>query len=359
LKKKWLFLIPLIIMLASLALTGCGTETPAPAAPAPAAPAPAAPAPAPATPAKVYTLDTLTMWHKGHSDILDMPALIDLIETRSNGEIDVNWLGGEEVVAHFEQAEATRSRVFDMNLYMAFGIISPLMPVCNCCGLDPYAAWEDREVGIFDLWDEAFQEQLNSKFLGRLHSVIPFNLWTNAEVSSMADIDGLIIRAQPLYVPFLESLGATVITMPAPEIYTAMEHGTIDGFMFPNTGWTGFAWEEVTKYRIDPGVYQIEPASLIHKDAWAELPPHLQEALMSSVQDMEAFFTANRLWFAQREWEYGMRVGMKSVSLPGSEAPVFQKQAIDTTWDFVLANAPDYGPKFKALMVREPFRGAD
>jgi TRAP-type C4-dicarboxylate transport system substrate-binding protein len=298
------------------------------------------------------------MWHKGHSDILEMPELMDLIEERSNGEIEMNWLGGEEVVAHFEQAEAITTGVVDCHIYLAFGLYTPVLPVGNIQGLDPYAAWEDREVGIFDLWDQCFQEELGLKYLGRLHSVIPFTAYTNAEIKSMADFDGLVFRAQPLYVPFLESLGATVITMPAPEIYTAMERGTVDGFMFPQTGFTGFAWEEVTKYQILPGVFQIEPASCIRLEVWNELPPHLQEVLLSSVRDMEGYFTAARLWFLQREWTYALGEGMKQISLPADEGGVFVKRAIDKTLEQVRKDDPKWAPRFEALFVREPFRGA-
>ncbi|GAI43103.1 unnamed protein product, partial [marine sediment metagenome] len=46
------------------------------------------------------------------------------------------------------------------------------------------------------------------------------------------------------------------------------------------------------------------------------------------------------------------------VVLPAEECAIFKEQALETTWAKVLADAPVWGPKFKKLMVREPFRGA-
>ncbi|GAI03498.1 unnamed protein product, partial [marine sediment metagenome] len=120
----------------------------------------------------------------------------------------------------------------------------------------------------------------------------------------------------------------------------------------------GFAWEEVAQYQVIPGVFQIEPASTIRMEYWNTLPPHLQDVLLSSVKDMESYMTASRLWFLQREWNYALGQGMKQISLPKGEGSIFVQQALDTTMEQLMKDDPKWAPKFKALFVREPFRGA-
>ncbi|MFH1488424.1 MAG: ABC transporter substrate-binding protein, partial [Pseudomonadota bacterium] len=62
--------------------------------------------------------------------------------------------------------------------------------------------------------------------------------------------------------------GAAPVTTPPTEIYTSMERGVVDGFMWPNVGMVSFGLQEVTKYVLDPGVFQMEPATVIYMEKW-------------------------------------------------------------------------------------------
>jgi TRAP-type mannitol/chloroaromatic compound transport system substrate-binding protein len=99
-------------------------------------------------------------------------------------------------------------------------------------------------------------------------------LHSRKAVRSLADLKGLKLRTAGAWIEMSKELGASPVTTPGGEIYTALERGVIDA-----TEW-GTLWENITpgfykvaKYLIIPGVHQpTAPFELcINKDVWAKL----------------------------------------------------------------------------------------
>ena len=42
------------------------------------------------------------------------------------------------------------------------------------------------------------------------------------------------------------------------EVYTALERGVVDGYAWPLVGIFDLGWADKTKFRVDPGFYNIE-----------------------------------------------------------------------------------------------------
>ena len=84
----------------------------------------------------------------------------------------------------------------------------------------------------------------------------------------------------------MKSYGASVITLPGGEIYTAAERGVIDAFEFrpPAANWTkGF--HEITKYIGVPGIHSPNNPHifLANKKKWDSLPGNLQTLLKDEI----------------------------------------------------------------------------
>ena len=60
------------------------------------------------------------------------------------------------------------------------------------------------------------------------------------------------MRVAPAWRDFVTGLGGTGIVIPAPEVYTALERGTVDGIGWTSIGIMDFSWDKHLKARIDP-----------------------------------------------------------------------------------------------------------
>ena len=284
-----------------------------------------------------------------------LPDLIEMIEKRSDGRLKINYVGGPEVVKSFDQGEALRRGTIDMILYTPFSYLKAFAPVLQAKGLSRLTPWEERKAGIHDMWDEICQEKIGAKYLGSIHSVIDFSIYTNKKVERIADLKGLKIRAMPLYTPFLKKLGAKPIIIPPTDVYTAMQRGVVDGYMFttdfeiPDWG-----WHEVTRYKLLPGVFQLENATLINLKKYNSLSEEFQKVLEDCVEIFEGVDTVRILQRKDKAWEEMQAQGVTEISLPPDEARELIKIAYEATWEEIIKEAPDWGPKLKKLISKPP-----
>ena len=105
--------------------------------------------------------------------------------------------------------------------------------------------------------------------------------WFQKEINSIKDLKGLKMRIPGFAGEILAKVGAKPTNIPAGELYTALERGTIDALE-----WVGPSLDlRMGFHKIAPYYYTgwHEPASemqfLINKRAWKKLPADLQEIL--------------------------------------------------------------------------------
>ncbi|GHD58033.1 hypothetical protein GCM10017083_40340 [Thalassobaculum fulvum] len=93
---------------------------------------------------------------------------------------------------------------------------------------------------------------------------------------------GMRVRAGGGVGTAMEKLGATLTTVPATDVYTGMERGTMDAASFPYTySHAAYKIHEISNWftsNMSPGT--SECAMVLNKDAYAKLPPQYQKLLM-------------------------------------------------------------------------------
>jgi TRAP-type C4-dicarboxylate transport system substrate-binding protein len=303
--------------------------------------------------AQPIVLKAVTAFPKNHLNNDPVPILVEKVNARAQGKLKIDWVGGPEVIASFDQIHAVKGGTIDMNLYYPFGYMKSVMPECEAKGLSELAEWEERKTGAFELWGEIFAKRANAKYLGRLHNLVPFMVFSNKKIEKIDDFKGMKIRVMPLYIPFMKALGAAPITIPPTEIHTAMERGVVDGFMWPNVGMVSWGLQEVTKYVIEPGVFQMEPATMVNLDKWNKIPKDMQTLMMDIMEDMEYIATMRNALIVEKEDRIRKKAGMKTIQLPPDEAEKFRKICYEKTWELVIKNAPEYGPKLRQLSSKK------
>ena len=114
--------------------------------------------------------------------------------------------------------------------------------------------------------------------------------WFKKEIKSVADLKGLKMRIPGLGGEVMKKLGVNPILLPAGEIYTALERGTIDA-----TEWVGPALDSMMGFAKTAKYYYTgwhEPASemqfMINKRAFNKLPKEYQAMLITAMKAASA-----------------------------------------------------------------------
>ncbi|PLX87103.1 MAG: ABC transporter substrate-binding protein, partial [Desulfuromonas sp.] len=110
--------------------------------------------------------------------------------------------------------------------------------------------------------------------------------WFRKEINSLEDLNGLKMRIPGFAGEVIAKLGTVVTNIPAGELYTALDRGTIDALE-----WIGPALDlNMGFHKVAPYYYTgwHEPASemqfLVNQKKFDELPDHLQAILTNAMQ---------------------------------------------------------------------------
>ncbi|MDX5361297.1 MAG: TRAP transporter substrate-binding protein DctP [Alphaproteobacteria bacterium] len=115
------------------------------------------------------------------------------------------------------------------------------------------------------------------------YALTPYQiLLRDKAVANVADWDGLKIRTggttQALTA---RSMGATGISLPGPEVYTAVERGTVDGVLFPIPSVAPYNLQEVVKFISTNGSFGNFGCNLvINKATFDALPADVKEVML-------------------------------------------------------------------------------
>jgi tripartite ATP-independent transporter DctP family solute receptor len=110
-------------------------------------------------------------------------------------------------------------------------------------------------------------------------------------INKAEDISGLKLRViqNPLFIDTFKALGANALPMPFPEVYTALETGTVDGQENPLATLIASKFYEVQKHTvISNHIYSVW-AFLISKKFWDKLSPDEQKILTEAANEATAF----------------------------------------------------------------------
>jgi len=301
--------------------------------------------------ADTITLKAVTSFPRNATPNLGFPDFIKLVEKKSGGRLKINYVGGPEVIKTFDQGEALRRGTIDMILFIPMAYLKSLAPAVQSKGLSHMTAWQERAAGVHDVWDQILQEKMNAKYLGTCQSGNDFVIYSNKKIEKLSDLKGLNIRSMPLYSPFLTKLGAKPIIIPPTETYTALQRGVVDGYLFSEDAEIpDWGWEEVTKYKVLPGFFQIENATLVNLDKYKSLPKDLQDVLETCMEIFEGQDSVRYLQLKEAGWKKLQKAGVTELVLPPEDAAELVKVAYEATWETVLKDAPEWGPKLKEML---------
>lgn len=280
----------------------------------------------------------------------------DAVADYSNGQLTIEIMGAGEVIPSGEQIHALQEGLIDV-LYTSGDGIAAAVPLGRAMGLTNMTPWEEREAGIWDFYRQVLADQANAYWLG--HHCAPqwWVLASNVPAKNPGELKGLKIRCGPSWFGAVEAIDAVPLSVPFGEIYTSMERGVVDAFLFPPSGWLQFGWAEVTDYVVGPEILHGQNSCpLVNLDVWNSLSKEEQKWLTQPFIDYE------RQWYDF--WyevfggpEYGAEAmknaGLEFIEWSDADSKQFQKTFFDETWKYATGQmSPEVVAKFAKLIGR-------
>lgn len=286
-------------------------------------------------PADEVTLRAQTALPKKH----DLSAsFLDLFVARVNevgkGVVKIDYIGGPEVTPVNKAAPALQRGVFDM-LHTPAAYHAGIVPQGRALMATTLAPSEYRANGAFEMLAPHWKSKLNAHIVAIGETAAHFHLYTVKEPpieNGVLNLTGFKMRATGAYRPLLEALGATPVNMPAGEVLTGLQRGTVDGFGWPTVGLAALGLAKAVKYRIDPPFYNLANVVLVNADKWSALSQEARDVLAKVGAEYESASRQRMEEGASKDTEAAKAAGVALFELPDSARKDYLSKAYEAMW---------------------------
>lgn len=222
-------------------------------------------------------------------------VLGDAIAEKTNGEVTVKaFYSGSLSSNERELAEMVQTGAVDMANAATTNILgwTPSAKVFDLPylfeGIDHYKAVVQGEVGDFVKTDaESGGVKIITYILPGIRSI--FN--NERPIETLEDAKGLKIRSMesPVYVEMFERMGMLPTPLPASELYTGLQLGTVDAGENDPASVVSWGWKDVITY------YSLNQHSIavvvimMNKSKFDSLSPDVQEAILEAGREAEDY----------------------------------------------------------------------
>lgn len=278
----WMMMVAMVLLL----VAGCGQkDTPVVAE-------------AVATPEKVFKWRAQGIYTPGDPGLEIQQSFVNRVRELSGGRIDITLHPIGAIVGPFETFDNVATGVLEV------GMKTPMWwpgkePAMNLFTSLPGSfshayqldAWYWEHGGI-ELAREAYAKH-NLFFVGpAIFGVPPIGaeiVHSRRPIHSIDDYKGIKIRSGGAAAKWFEGLGASIVSLPGPEIYAALEKGVVDAaeWVSPNSNYA-LGLHEAAPYVITPGLHTSLMASevIVSLDEWNALPDDLKAIMEVAVKEL-------------------------------------------------------------------------
>lgn len=274
------------------------------------------------------------------------------IEEKTHGEIKFEEYPAGALGKITEQLDLLRNGLADMSMYIP-SYSKGRFPMSGA-GMLPFA-FESSTQGtrvLNSLMDEYLAKEHKDVKLLFVFATVPGGFLTNGvAIDSVDALKGLKMRsAGAAATEMLRLAGANIITVPLPEIYVALERGTVQGTIIDLVTGTTYKLYEPATHFTPVKVSTVVAAIAMNKRSFAKLTPE-QQAIV-----MEASATA-----AERTAAAYERVALEADAILAKDkieivemSPAEQQRFRDLVvplWDKWVADAKEDGVDGEAFMA--------
>jgi tripartite ATP-independent transporter DctP family solute receptor len=218
-----------------------------------------------------------------HGQSKGIDAFAEYVKKETNGEIDIKTFPFGQLGSETSLAEQVQSGTLEI-ASVTCAVLQNYVPQVALTDL-PFV-FPDRKTAYAVLDDPQVQEKIfgflpAKGFIGIGWTENEFRDVTNTkrEVRKPDDLQGLKIRVMksPIYIDTFKVLGASPTDLPFPEIYSALQNGTIDAQENPLLTSILIKATEITKFVTKTGHILTECIIVVNPDFWNKLKPDQQK----------------------------------------------------------------------------------
>lgn len=341
-KKKWSKLICLLVALTLIiCLAGCGSDA------------------GNNTPDKDSASDQQTWELSASIHISDASVKTQFINTwaervyeATDGRVKITVFPGGTLVGGPGALDAIKTQTVDIAwVYTPFtpGQFPLLEVVCQ-----PMIGLNTSPQGtnvLWDLWESTpeLQAELDPYKVLMLYTN-PANgmSFADAEVKDLDSLKGMRLRAAAGSITDILTLwGAEPMLMGPGDIYSSLEKGVIDGYVFDFSGILDMGLDEVTHNYVEMNVISGPVMLLMNKELWDSFPADIQEAI-NSVSDRACSYEMAQIFQNDED-------AVKAQIYASENANVITVS--DEAYEEFKAIADDYNAQWAAKISENGFDG--
>lgn len=305
--------------------------------------------------AKEVVLRAIAAWPLSCDCDLMYKKYIERVNKNGKGVVQVRLLGGPEVAPAFEQFQALRTGIADMThsagaYYAGETIEGAAMSLVKP---DDIYKWLEalRKTAAMKIINEAYAKKSSTRFVGILVGGTGFRFLMAKPIANLDDLKGKRIRASGAQdARAIQYLGGSPQTIPANELYTALQRGVVDGaYRAPNDAWS-FGERDVYKAMIATPM-QLSPGGVyIATRVWDKLPEAAKKVLSETAEGMERevldyYYNADQASIKKLQAN-----GMKLIQVDDA-AKKRLAAARNAYWADLLKQSPEYGPRIQKALA--------
>lgn len=291
--------------------------------------------------------------NKGHPQVIGAERFAELVEEKSGGKIEVKIYPGGVLGADLQNFSAMQGGTLDMNV-----------------GNASLLAGNVKEFAVFDFpflfntVEEAYAVMdgpVGKKLLEKLpeRGLVGLAYWelgfrhinnNSRPIATAEDIEGLKMRVipTPIYIDFMNALGANAVPMPFTETYTALETGAVDGMTNPLINIADSKFYEVTDYLTITNHMYNPQAVTISKITWDKLSDDEKKIIQDSANEATAMQRQASQEANAKALEE-LKEEMEVTELPAEELAKWREKAKPVIEKYTQ----DVGPELVAELMAE------
>jgi len=196
------------------------------------------------------------------------------IDKASNGTIKVTIFPAQQLGKAFDHYDMTQSGIADV-AYINVGYQAGRLPVANAIQLPFLVAEAGNGSRAFDEWYRKYAaKDMPGVRMCLMFIHDPGTLHSKVKITSPDQMKGMKVRpAHAMMADWMKSLGATTVTLSAPESREALERGVADAITFPWESIYLFGIDKVTKFHIDEKLYATGFAWIMNPAKYDAMSP--------------------------------------------------------------------------------------
>ena len=286
--------------------------------------------------------------NKGHPQVLGVEKFAELVKQKSGGKLTVKPFPGGALGPDLQTVSAMQGGTVEMTVMNASLLAANAKEMTV---LDfPYLFANAQEA------DAVIDGPVGKKLLDKLQAkgLVGLAYWDlgfrqmhfrKQAVAKADDLKGVKMRVipTPIYIDFMNALGANAISMPFTETYTALEQGAIDGMTNPLLNILDGKYNEVTKYLTITNHMYTPQAVLVSKKFWDKLSADEKKILQDAATETTVYQRRVAREEAAKVLVEAKKKGMIVTELPPEEIaklrerskPVIEKYTREVGPEFV------------------------